>query len=217
MNDQTTDETPLAPEQEAEVLEFRDRLDAGEQPEAESHRTILEVWREVLKPAVTMKDTEIPAPNYAMAMCGQYPDVHVWDAVKIHRGYCQHLIDVADILEAEIESDPVCLDQSTAEDDATENRGHYLNVLLLWQQYFHQHELEWDCLDAESPVQLASFGEAFKTVFGGPGREGITDYLNSIPLEMDDADRQLIADALDEQRETWKAGRAATAEEESGE
>lgn len=161
------------------------------------YHTLLEVWREVLKPAA-VEATKRVTPQWAMRMVQSYPQLTVQDTIELRDRFYAKIQDLAKILDAEIETDSDALSRTTQETDAADNREHYLNLLLNWQKQILQWELDWDCTDPQAHIEVAAISETHKMFFA---REGLTGFLDNIGFEFDEDDGQIIADALEELKE----------------
>lgn len=172
------------------------KLDADlESPEPNFH-TVLEVWREVLKPAREELGKKI-TPQWASRIVSSYQDVGFNDMGDMRDRYYGKILELLEILMAEIATDDECLNYTTPEEDAAENRTHYLNVLRDWQLRFLQWELDWEHSDPKAGVELAAVSEVHKAFFG---QTGLTQFLENIRLEVTEADQNELAAALAELR-----------------
>jgi hypothetical protein len=172
-------------DQPTEHIEFSDQdvedlaslgVTAGDLPE---FHPILEVWREVLKPARTESTAKV-TPQYANRIVSSYRDIGFADMENFRDRFYAKIMALEDILLAEIDSDDQCLLPSTPEEDKKANSGHYRNLLLEWQKEFLRWELEWETTDPAAAVELGAIGETHKMIFGG---DGITAFLQNIQFE----------------------------------
>lgn len=198
MNDQTP-----TPEHEAEVIEFSDKdredlaalgVTTGEVPE---FHTILEVWSKVLEPAAAEMDAKI-TPTWANRMVTQYQELHFADMPAYQKLYFGRLLTLADIVDAEIDSDPEATSYRSPEEDVEHNSGHYKTILFEWQKEFIRWELAWDPTSETAAVEIAAIAELHKVFFG---QTGITQFLDNIKFEFSDQDQAELAAALDELKE----------------
>lgn len=166
-------------------------------PEDVSYHTILEVWREILKPALDELDARI-TPQWASRIVASYKDVAYADMVEMRDRYYGKIIELLEILTEEIASDDECLNHATPEEDAAENAQHYKNVLHEWQLRIMSWELAWDCTDPRAGVELAAISEVHKAFFG---ETGVTQYLDNIRFEYTEADKAELAGRLEALRE----------------
>ena len=182
-------ELPITEHDEADIIKM-----FGTEPEAPAHRTILEVWREVLAPADSERNKKV-APQYAINMVSTYPGVTFADMQDFSVDYFTKIIALYDILVAEIATDDECLLRHTVEDDLAYNAQHYKNVLTDWQLQFMRWELEWETTDPKAAVQLGAMSEAHKMFFG---QMGLVPYLASINFDEQytEADQTALAEAL---------------------
>lgn len=175
------------------------KLDAGGDvpiPEDVEFHPILQVWREILKPARTEATKKI-TPQWASRIVASYQDVSFAEMKEFQTRYYSKIIELLELLEAEIDSDSDCLTYGSPEEDAAENHGHYISLLRDWQVKFLTWELEWDCEDPHAGVELAAISETHKAFFG---QTGVTQFLENIRLEMTEDDQNEVATALEELR-----------------
>jgi hypothetical protein len=134
-----------------------------------SYHVILEVWREVLKPAHAERESGKVTPQWAGRMVSSYQELRFADCQELQRRYFDKLIDLHQVIVDEIEGDDECLNYTDPEEDAKENRDHYLEILRQWQEKFLRWELEWDCTDTHAAIELAAISETYKVFFGQTG------------------------------------------------
>lgn len=188
--DTTVRETIELSDQDREDLA---KLDEGvDLPEEPTFHTVLEVWREVLRPARDELGKKI-TPQWASRIVSSYQDVGFNDMPEMRDRYYGKIIELLEILEAEIATDDECLRYTTPEEDVVENREHYMNVLRDWQLRFLQWELDWECTDKQAGVELAAVSEVHKAFFG---QTGLTQFLENIRLEVTEDDQNKLAAAL---------------------
>ena len=161
-----------------------------------SYHTILEVWREVLKPAAVEARKKV-TPRWASNMVAQYAGVTFADCNELRDRYFAKIAELLNILTLEIGTDPDCLSYTTPEDDALENSTHYKNLLLQWQLAVLNWEMEWDCTQPHAGAEIAAISEVHKMFFGDTG---LTQFLDNIKFEFTEDDQQQLADALNEFR-----------------
>jgi hypothetical protein len=166
--------------------------------EATPYHTILELWREVLKPARDEQSTKI-TPQWANRICSSFQEVTFKDMPSFRRGYFSRIIALAELLDDEIASDDECLNMLSPEEDVEHNSHHYLNLLVQWQRTFLYWELEWDCTDADAATELAAISEVHRMFFDSTG---LTNLLDQIQFEVTDTDRDMLANSLQELRES---------------
>lgn len=161
-----------------------------------TYHPVLQVWREILKPAREEMAKRI-TPQYASRIVQSYQDVGYNDMPEMRDRYYGKIIELLEILEAEIATDPDCLTYATPEEDVLENRAHYLNLLRDWQLQFLRWELDWETSDPHAGVELAAISETHKAFFG---QTGVTQFLENIKLEVGEAEQTALANALAEMR-----------------
>ncbi len=186
------------PDNVGEVIDIFAGSEAAQESDAPQFHTVLEVWRETLKPARDLK-AEPVTPQYANRLIQTYSGLTFADIGLVQEGYYDLVIELLEILEHEINSaEDFPLDWPTPEEDALNNAHHYKNLLMLWQQAFLQHELEWDHKSPTAAVDVAVLSEAHKMFFGPTG---LTQFLDNIQFEYTDEDSEELGRVLDEQRE----------------
>ena len=173
--------------------ELADFIDHGDLP---SYHTVLEVWREVLKPHHDEKTKKV-TPQWASRITASYRELDFADMDDFRDRYFAKLTELEKILLLEIESDPEALSYTSPEEDAATNHHHYMNLLMLWQQSLLGWEMAWTCTDESAPVELAAISEVHKMFFA---EQGLTAFLENIQLVFTDDDQQMLADALLEMR-----------------
>jgi hypothetical protein len=187
----------------AENLEFTD-VDKAELAalgvnvdEPPTFHPILEVWREVLKPAQSELGRRIN-PAWANKITSSYRELNFRDMPAYRDAYFGALLEMAQILDEEIASDDDCLTYTTAEEDAKHNRLHYINMLTNWQLMILQWEMDWDCEAPEAPVVVAAISEVHKMFLG---EVGLLSFLDNIGFEFDESDQARLTERLTEQQE----------------
>jgi hypothetical protein len=159
--------------------------------------TVLEVWREVLKPAEAERTKRV-TPQWANRIVGAYQGITFADMEGFRDLYFGRLGELNQILLDEIASDEDCLTYATAEEDLENNHGHYKALLFNWQLHFMGWELAWECTSATAEIELAVISEIHKMFFGDTG---ITPFLESIRFEFTDADQHELTAALEALRD----------------
>lgn len=183
-----TPDTEIPVITDAEIGSF---IEGGKLP---SYHTILEVWREVLRPAKDEKDSKV-TPAWANRVVASYQDLCFQDMVDYRDAYFAKIIQLADILDYVISQDGDALSYATPAEDREHNSVHYKNLLLLWQQAVLQWELDWDCTDLNAGVEVAAISEVHKMFFG---ETGLTAHLDNIQFEFTEDDQAVLAEALEQ-------------------
>jgi len=163
------------------------------------YHTILEVWREVLKPAAAERTVKI-APQWANRICSTYREVSFRDIPAFRDSYFDKIDELKEILDVEINSDVECFNMTSAEEDVELNSHHYLNLLIEWQKALLEWELEWDCTHPDAATDLAAISEVHRMFFDPTG---LTSLLDNIQFEVTDADRDLLTTELETLRSSW--------------
>lgn len=205
MNDQQpvepTERIEFSEEDKVQLQEMG--VTTGEVPE---YHPLLEVWRDVLKPARDDQHSRI-TPQWANRICSSYSDIRFADMPAYRDRYFGHLLELMEVLDAEIATDPDCMSYSTPEEDAAENSRHYKQLLIDWQIKFLTWELEWECTDEDAEVELAAVSEVHKALFGNQQATGLVAFLDNIKFTYTEADQQELADALNVVRAEFEEGR----------
>lgn len=184
-------------EQYSETIEIDvpdDLSDLGEAQEQAPYRTLLEIWRAVLEPAVSgeMRDEPI-APQWAVKMVTTYPGVGFADVEGIHNGVFEMAAELSQILEDEIATDDEALKKATPQEDAEENAAHYKYLLAAWQIHILNEELAWRPGDRDAAVTLAILSEVQQMFLGATG---LVAHLEEIGFQFTEADREELAEHL---------------------
>lgn len=150
-------------------------------------RTLLEVWREVLSNIEDSRDTRV-GPAAANRIIGSWPKMTYGDIPHYHARYHDLLLEMRDILHAEIDAHPDALEN--IDDDAEDNRDRYINLLFEWQKKVIDWELAWDPADPNAAAELAAIADATAFYLGGMG---LVDHLTQIKFVFDeDAQAEMV-------------------------
>lgn len=159
-----------------------------------SYHTILEVWRTILANAEEEKAHKVTA-GFSNKIISSYVGIEFPDMRAYQDTYFDKVIELAGLVDMEIESDEHCLSYTTPEEDVAENSHHYKNIILQWQLCLVQWELDWDCGNDNAAIELAAISEVHKMFFGPTG---ITGYLDNIKFQFEDSDQEEMAEAINE-------------------
>jgi hypothetical protein len=176
--------------------EFDTVEDILEQANAAPYHSILEVWREVLKPAHKERKAKI-TPQWANRIVTTYAGVVFNDMHYFRDRYFDKIAELEKVLLTEIELDDECLNVTSPEEDVEHNSHHYINVLTDWQKTFLSWEIEWSAAASDAAVELAAISEVHRMFFD---QNGLTALLDQIKFEFSDADRDLLAAELQDLR-----------------
>jgi|JI10StandDraft_1071094.scaffolds.fasta_scaffold35334_5 hypothetical protein len=184
-----TIELPVTEHDEADIIKM-----FGSEAEQPEHRTILEVWREVLAPADTERNGKV-APQWAINMVTAHVGVTFADMNDFRDEYFDKIIVLFNILLEEIATDEECLLRNSVQDDLIFNGQHYKNLLTNWQLQFMRWELEWDVVAPGAAVTLGVLAEVHKMFFG---QMGLIPHLSSINFDeaYTEADQLALTEAL---------------------
>lgn len=197
-----TDNQPI---ETIELDEIPDDLsELGEaQPQA-PYRTLLEIWRAVLEPAIVGEMRQDPlSPQWATKMVTTYPGVGFSDVEAIHHGVFDKAAELAQLLQDEIDSDDECLKKANAAEDEAENSGHYRNLLAAWQIYLVRQEMAWHPSNSTAAVELAILSEVQQMFLG---ETGLVAHLEQIGFQFDDDDKAELQAHLVDAREMVLSG-----------
>jgi hypothetical protein len=176
--------------------EFDTVQDILDEANSAPYHTILEVWREVLKPARAERLKKI-TPQWANRIVTTYNGLSFADMLEFRERYFGKIGELEEILLAEIDTDDECLNVTSPEEDVEANSSHYMNVLINWQKAFLTWELAWECADPDASIELAAISEVHRMFFDP---NGLTALLDQIKFEFTDADRDLLAAELNDLR-----------------
>lgn len=186
MNDRAKDISALM-ESVEEVFSEVDQTDEHEAPESHS---LLEVWQAVLSNGKTLRH-DPSSMQEVMAVTHRYPQIKVQEVSRYRMLYFDVLQEFADLLDAEIASDPECFKHAEPEADGTENRHHYLNLLAQWNALGAQLESEWNSNDDDAHLTFAAILEARNFLLG---QQGLVAHLESIDFALsEDESAELVA------------------------
>jgi hypothetical protein len=181
----TENPTPVEelPELPADLQEEVNR-ELGQAPEL-TH-TILEVWASVLS-NIESNEGEHISPRYANSIVSNWPRLTFQEVSEYTRQYFTFLKALRDILTAEIDKNPAALER--VENDAEENREHYLELIGGWQELIERWEQDWDSDAPDSHVTLAALADATSFFVGA---QGLVEHLSQINFQFTDEDREAL-------------------------
>jgi hypothetical protein len=181
----TENPTPVEelPELPADLQEEVNR-ELGQAP-ALTH-TILEVWASVLS-NIESNEGEHISPRYANSIVSNWPRLTFQEVSEYTRQYFTFLKALRDLLTAEIAKNPAALER--VENDAEENREHYLELIGGWQELIEEWEQNWDSDAPDSHVTLAALADATSFFVGA---QGLVEHLSQINFQFTDEDREAL-------------------------
>lgn len=183
-----------------DLLSEQDKADlkalAAEDGTVQLNHTLLRIWKEVLAPACKEVGKNV-TPQWASQMIQTYRGITFSDCNELRDRYYSKLFVLMDILDAEIESDDLCLEFTEPGEDLEHNGVHYKNLLANWQKQFLTWELEWRCDQSWAAVELAALSEVHKILFGSPERQGLTAFLENIKFEWHEDDQRALGEELE--------------------
>ncbi len=164
-----------------------------------AYRPILELWREILKPAATERDEKI-TPQWAHKIISKYPHINYDDMPDYRDLFYTRLQVFNDIVLAEIETDDECLRHTSAEEDVEHNSHHYLNILVNWQKALLSWELEWDCTHEDAAIDVAATTEIARMFFDSTGIAALLDQIN---FQFTEESQAYLTAELEELKNSW--------------
>jgi len=160
----------------------------GQTP-AMSH-TILEIWQSVLS-NIEANENEHISPRYANSIVSNWPRLSFQDVSKYTKKYFSYLKALREILTEEIAKDPAAFER--VENDAEENRAHYLELIGAWQERIEMWEQTWQSDGKDSHVTLAALADATSFFVGA---QGLVEHLSQINFQFTDEDREALRQRL---------------------
>lgn len=196
MNDDTVDLAMTEQDiEDLKALNTEDSLtDLGDGP---SFHTVLQVWREVLKPALEERKKKA-TPQWATRICASYKEIYYADFADFKDRYYDKIEELYQMLLDVIDSDPECLNQETPAEDVEHNTVHYKTLIRDWQLKFLEWELAWSPDIKQPAIELAAIGEVHRMFLGD---QGLLPFLESIQFQFTDEDREQLASDLEALRE----------------
>jgi hypothetical protein len=194
-----TDEiTETIEEPDAQLFEFKKpEPDLTEEDVEPPYHTVLESWREALKPAKDERTKKV-TPQWGSRIVNTYKDVQYNQMDTFSDLYFDLIEELLQILVDEIATDDECLTYSSVEEDIQYNSGHYKELLFAWQLAFLKHELDWDTNSPFAGVKIGVLSEVHKMFFADTG---ISAHLDSINFVFTESDQAELAQALNDLKE----------------
>lgn len=163
-----------------------------------SYHALLEIWRAILTPAEEEQHKKV-SPSWAVRIIGKYPHITYADMEVVSNRYFMLILELKRILEQAIDEDPECLNVESPEEDVEKNSLRYLGLIVDWQKAILQRELDWRCEAPWAASEIAAIQEVHKMFFGD---EGLASLLDVINFQYTDADRDMLAEALEDMRKS---------------
>lgn len=180
-----------------EILEQPIPDDASEvdAPEPTPYRTLLEIWRAVIKPGRdgTARNRKI-SPQWATKIVSTYPEVTFAATPTVHHRVFDLVDALGQILDGIIDLDDQCLTYTSPQEDVENNTSHYLTVLTEWQVYMLRQEMEWSPTDQDAAAELAALSEVHGMFFG---ETGLVAHLDAIGFQFTESDQETLQNALE--------------------
>lgn len=166
--------------------------------EGTQYHTVLEMWREVLKPIATERTKPI-TPQWANRIVTQFEGLSFQRMPIFRDRYYEFAQQLADILNGIIDEDDECLNLTSAEEDIAYNAANYKRVLTEWQKQVLTWELNWSTEDSDAAEQIAAMSEIHKMFFDTQGLVALLDQVNMV---FTDEDREALAAELNTLKES---------------
>lgn len=179
-NSKPVEDLPELPE------ELQKEVDAALGQAPELTHTILEVWASVLS-NIEANEGEHISPRYANSIVSNWPRLSFQEVRNYTHQYFTFLKALREILTAEIDKDPEALKR--VENDAEENREHYLELIGAWQEQIEEWEQNWDSEALDSHITLAALADATSFFVGA---QGLVEHLSQINFNFTDEDREAL-------------------------
>lgn len=152
--------------------------------------TLLEMWRDVLSHIETEQEANI-RPAEVLAILRSWPAMELKDISRFRTYYYEHLLEMRNALDKEIESDPEALKH--VEDDAEYNREKYIRLILRWKRMIVHVEEAWDIDEEDAYAQMAAIAEASSFAISDMG---LVAHLAQIGINPTEEERLAIEDKL---------------------
>lgn len=185
-------ETPLTPEQQAELAEGIQRL----QDDTPHIMTVLKLWTIMLHQLDDDEKMRL-APAVARKVTLSWTNLTIQEVPEYFDNYHKFLREAQAVLAGVLELDPEALEQTEGDGDV--NDFAYLNVMLAWNELTILWELDWEATDASAHIELAALADAAAYLLGSQGFMG---YLEGINFRYTNDEDELFKSVLTD----WKAG-----------
>ena len=164
--------------------------------------TVLEIWENLLSNIEEARKERV-TPVVANRIITNYPKLEFSDIPAYWNEYYDLMTEMRTILRTVIASKEDCFKH--IEDDATENRELYLELLFQWSDQIARWEETWDCMDPKAALKLAAIADVAAVFMG---QTGITEALSQpqVGFSFDDDARVALAKRLEEAAEERKDG-----------
>jgi hypothetical protein len=180
----TPEELPELPE------DLQKEVDAALGQAPELTHTILEIWQSILS-NIEANEEEHISPRYANSIVNNWPRLNFQDVPLYTATYFHFLKALREILTAEIDKDPAAFER--VENDAEENRAHYLELIGAWQEQIENWEQDWEAAQVDSHITLAALADATSFFVGA---QGLVEHLSQINFQFTDEDREALRQRL---------------------
>jgi hypothetical protein len=166
--------------------ELQEEVDAALCTAPELTHTVLEVWASVLS-NIESNEGEHISPRYANSIVSNWPKLTFQEVKAYTLQYFAYLKALRELLSEVIAQNPSALEN--VENDAEDNREHYLELIGGWQELIERWELAWESTDPDSHVTLAALADATSFFVGS---QGLVEHLSQIGFQFTDEDREAL-------------------------
>lgn len=163
--------------------------------------TVLEVWRELLS---NINNEEVTKLSFAqvVSISGRHDRLRLSDVTTYALTFYELLAEALTIVLDEIASEPESLSRG-GDDDAEDNKAHYLNIITQWQIMFAAEEASFlshlpKAEEQDSVVYMAALIDAMNFVLG---ESGLVAHLDAINFAFNDEDAAAVLQAVQDARE----------------
>lgn len=167
----------------------------------EPMRTLLEIWRNVLGNIEAERGGRV-SPAAANQLVNIWPKLTFADVSVYTNAYYDYLLDLRDILDAEIAKDKKAFKHTAPrrpdgtldpDGDAIKNGPRYRELLAAWQERIILWEHQWDSDAADAAARVAAIADA-TAFYVGP--QGLVANLDDIGFQLTDDESEAIRTRL---------------------
>ena len=173
-----------------ETIELDD-TEPTEEAKTTKEVTVLEAWYELLSNVAPAAKEPIRMAM-VIPVLGRFPYLDVAEADTHFKCFYEILENAHQALMFEIASDPECLKNGV--NDAEDNHGHYLNVIISWSKVLREYEDGWDVKDLDAAPKLTAGIAATEYLIG---EQGLLAHLGTIGFNYNEGDFEMVAAAVE--------------------
>ena len=162
-------------------------------PGAIIRQPLLVIWRELLSNIDTERNARITLAQ-AQKITSTWPQLEYGDVPAYLDMYYEFLQEMRGIVLAELDSDPKAEEQF-GDDDAVENRQHYINILFNWNLATSRWEKQWNTTAHNAAIGVAAIVDAHSFFLS---QTGLVAHLNEIGFQFTEEDSAKLAQELAE-------------------